>query len=79
MCHQKSEYHVMYISKVYKLRAFCVYKNLFLSQTRDKFAILVACSLLQNFHRELAEEDEAYNTMKSTDRETFSIQLDMLQ
>ena len=34
---------------------------------------------LQNFHRELAEEDEAYSTMKSSERKTWSKQLDILQ
>ena len=34
---------------------------------------------LQNFHRDLEEEDEAYDTLRSSDRRTFTKQLDILQ
>ncbi|XP_068722023.1 ras and EF-hand domain-containing protein homolog isoform X6 [Montipora capricornis] len=34
---------------------------------------------LSNFHHELADEDEAYNSMRSSERQTFTKQLDILQ
>ncbi|KAM7439153.1 hypothetical protein ABFA07_011420 [Porites harrisoni] len=40
---------------------------------------LMQVQQLSNFHRELAEEDEAYSTMKSSERKTWSKQLDILQ
>lgn len=34
---------------------------------------------LSNFHHELADEDEAYNSMRSSERQTITKQLDILQ
>ncbi|XP_078366530.1 uncharacterized protein LOC144650680 isoform X3 [Oculina patagonica] len=43
----------------------------------DEPVILGYCTM--NFHRDLEDEDEAYDTMRSSERKTFSKQLDILQ
>ncbi|XP_027038444.1 ras and EF-hand domain-containing protein-like isoform X2 [Pocillopora damicornis] len=43
----------------------------------DEPVILGFCSM--NFHRDLEDEDEAYNSLRSSERKSFSKQLDILQ